>query len=109
MKTGLVMLGTAVLAALSIAAGGCASRPSWVRESLEQAAPEFRTEFRLVERRCSQCHSLDKLRKLYNPKTSREQWNDEVLDMADREGSKIREDEVEPLTDLLHAWSQTAE
>lgn len=109
MNTRMVMLGSAVLAAAAAVAGGCASRPSWVRESLEQAAPEFRTEFRLVERRCSQCHSLDKMRKLYNPKTSREQWNDEVLDMADREGSKIREDEIEPLTDLLFAWSQAAE
>jgi uncharacterized membrane protein len=92
-----------------LGAAGCASRPAWVRASLESATPEFQKEFKLVETRCSQCHKLDKLRKLYNPTTSRDDWNLEVMAMADEEGSKIRESEIEPLTDLLFAWSQMAE
>lgn len=99
-----------MLASLTVCLGvlGCASRPAWVRSSLAETTPEFQKEFKLVEMRCSQCHSLDKMRKLYRTSTTREDWELEVEDMAEREGSKIRESERKPLTDLLFAWSQGA-
>ncbi len=96
-----------LIAAAAFGLAGCAA--SWFSTTLERFPPQERADFDLVEVRCSQCHGMEKLQKLYRRSTERLDWELEVEDMAAREGSRIRPDEHGRLADMLYKWSQSAE
>jgi hypothetical protein len=107
-QTLIAALAVCCAATVALAAGCTAPREQRMTDSLKTLSPEQATEFGLVEKRCSQCHSVGKLWTMYSRDTEKDEWVDMVNDMSSRPGSRIRRTERAKLADMLYHWSQQA-
>lgn len=102
------MMGLAMFSA-SLALAGCAATlPGWVDGSLPKDDTAFREDFKLVEMKCFGCHMDNHglIRSMVNKDTLVEEWEEVVREMQDKQGSTIRDADIEPLTKVLSKWSQ---
>ncbi|MBE7491179.1 MAG: hypothetical protein HS108_05410 [Planctomycetes bacterium] len=95
-----------VVPVLLLALGaGCAATTRWDAE-YERAPQAVRADWDLARRRCSRCHSLERVFLQLELDNDRDDVRWTVEDMARRPSSGIAPQEVEPITGALD-WYRT--